>query len=57
MTIDAALFMAASWALVLGLTFWSFWRILRARKHFDPDGIGPAVPPEPAASRRSAPER
>ena len=47
MTTGAILFMAASWAFVLGLTFWSFARILRHQKHFDPDGIGPGSPPEP----------
>ncbi|HEV2148419.1 MAG TPA: hypothetical protein VGR37_13535 [Longimicrobiaceae bacterium] len=55
MTAGAVVFMAASWAFVLGLTFWSFAKILRARKHFDPDGIGPAVPPEPAQTERAAP--
>lgn len=53
MTADAVLFMTASWIFVLGLTFWSFWRILRVRKPLDPDGIGPAVPQ--AAPRRVTP--
>lgn len=48
MTTGALLFMAASWIFVLGLTIWSFAKILRTQKHFDPDGIGPASPPEPA---------
>ncbi len=48
MKFEAILFMAASWTFVLGLTFWAFARILRKQKHFDPDGIGPASPPEPA---------
>ena len=48
MTTGAMIFMAASWAFVLGLTFWSFGRILRHQQHFDPDGIGPAKPAEPA---------
>jgi hypothetical protein len=47
MTAGALIFMLASWAFVLGLTFWSFARILRSQKHFDPDGIGPGGPPEP----------
>ncbi len=27
----AIVFMAASWSLVLGLTSWSYWRLLRGR--------------------------
>jgi hypothetical protein len=48
MSSGALVFMLVSWTFVLGLTFWSFGRIMRSEKHFDPDGIGPAVPPEPA---------
>lgn len=29
MTTGAFLFMAVSWAFVLGLMAWSFWRVLR----------------------------
>lgn len=29
MTFGAIVFMALSWAFVLGLTGWSFWRLLR----------------------------
>ncbi len=47
MSPGALLFMLLSWSFVLGLTGWAFGRILRHRKHFDPDGIGPASPPEP----------
>lgn len=47
MTPAAILFMAASWTFVLGLTTWAFARLLRDKKHFDPDGIGPASPPVP----------
>ena len=41
------IFMALSWTFVLGLMFWSWRRLLSAqgKKHFDPDGIGPKVPP------------
>lgn len=46
MTTGAMIFMAGSWAFVLGLTFWSFYRLLTHKQHQDPDGIGPAVPPE-----------
>lgn len=45
MTVGAMVFMALSWTFVLGLVIWSFGRILRNPRHFDPDGIGPAVPP------------
>ena len=47
MTTGAILFMLLSWTFVLGLTLWAFGKILRHQKHFDPDGIGPASPPEP----------
>ena len=47
MTTGALLFMLTAWAAVLGLMIWSFYRILRTQDHFDPDGIGPASPPEP----------
>jgi hypothetical protein len=45
MTTGALLFMVCSWAFVLGLTGWSFYRVLNAQAHFDPDGIGPESPP------------
>lgn len=47
MTLGAILFMALSWTFVLGLTAWSFGKILRHPRHFDPDGIGPEIPPVP----------
>jgi hypothetical protein len=48
------IFMAVSWAFVLGLTGWSFYRLMtdQGKKHFDPDGIGPAVPPVPGAAEK-----
>ena len=52
MTPGAIMFMVGSWAFVLGLTFWSFARLMSGKKHFDPDGIGPAVPPEPPLTTR-----
>ena len=52
MTNGAVIFMVASWAFVLGLTTWSFGRILTNTKHHDPDGLGPASPLEPGASER-----
>ena len=35
MTIGAMVFMALSWACVLGLTTWAFWRILGQTRHAD----------------------
>ena len=46
MSTGAIVFLVISWSLVLGLMLWSFTVILRHRKHLDPDGIGPAAPPE-----------
>jgi hypothetical protein len=41
MTTGAALFWLGSWAFVLGLTFWSFAKILRAqaRRSATPDTV------------------
>jgi hypothetical protein len=47
MSTGAIIFMAGSWIFVLGLTFWSFARLMSDKKHHDPDGIGPASPPVP----------
>lgn len=55
MSTGALIFMLMSWTFVLGLTFWSFWRILRSQDHFDPDGIGPASPPVPGAAEGKVP--
>ena len=55
MTTGAVIFWMLSWALVLGLTGWAFARILRGRRHFDPDGIGPAAPPEPGRAEPDLP--
>ena len=46
MTGAAIAFMALSWGFSLGLLVWSYAKILRNRRHHDPDGIGPAQPPE-----------
>jgi hypothetical protein len=54
MSTGAMIFMLLSWAFVLGLVTWSFRRILSHPKHFDPDGIGPAAPPEPGLHDRSS---
>ena len=45
-------FMLVSMASVSALTFWCFWRILRGREHFDPDGTGPAHTPVQGEVRR-----
>ncbi len=41
------IFLLISWTFVIGLTTWAFWRLLsdQGKKHFDPDGVGPASPP------------
>lgn len=57
MSTGAIVFMALSWAFVLGLTSWAYWRILTNRKHFDTDGIGPAQPPVAGKYDRTAGER
>jgi hypothetical protein len=41
------LFMLASMGAVTALMVWSFSRILSGKKHFDPDGTGPAHSPVP----------
>jgi hypothetical protein len=43
----ALAFMLVAMGIVLLLTGWCYWRILRTRTHFDPDGTGPAQPPVP----------
>jgi hypothetical protein len=55
MSTGALLFMLASWAFVLGLTGWAFARLLRGKRHFDPDGIGPSGPPEPGRHAHDLP--
>jgi hypothetical protein len=40
-------FMLISMGAVTLLTAWCFTRVMRTRRHFDPDGTGPAVPPVP----------
>jgi hypothetical protein len=41
----ALAFMLLSMGAVTALTAWCFYRVLRTRRHFDPDGTGPASPP------------
>jgi hypothetical protein len=57
MSTGALIFMLLSWAFVLGLMSWSFGKILRTQKHFDPDGIGPGSPPVPPAAPPPPPPR
>jgi hypothetical protein len=38
-------FMLVSMTAVTSLTTYCFSRILRGKRHFDPDGTGPAHPP------------
>lgn len=45
MTVGSILFWLLSWASVLGLTGFCFYRILTLRRHHDPDGTGPGKPP------------
>ncbi|CAN5747243.1 hypothetical protein BH23GEM6_BH23GEM6_12570 [soil metagenome] len=41
----AWVFMLGSMGAVTTLAVWCFTRVLTTRKHFDPDGTGPARPP------------
>jgi hypothetical protein len=41
----ALAFMVLSMGAVTALTVWCFYRVLTTRRHFDPDGTGPAWPP------------
>ncbi len=51
MSTGAILFMAGSWAFVLGLMTWSFSRLLSGKK-IDPDGVGPALPEPPPTTKQ-----
>lgn len=46
------IFMLLSMGSVTLLTIWTFARIIGGKKHFDPDGVGPARPPEPGKADR-----
>lgn len=52
MSTGSLIFMALSWAGVIGLVTWSYSLILKGKRHFDPDGLGPAVPAEPGRAER-----
>lgn len=45
-------FMLLSMGAVTLLAAWCFTRILRGKRHFDPDGTGPDVPPVPGRADR-----
>lgn len=47
------IFMLTSMGAVSALTAWCYWRILGAKKHFDPDGTGPAHAPVKGKVERS----
>ena len=53
MSTGAIIFMTLSWAFVLGLMAWAFYRLLNLKEHHDPDGIGPESPPRPAAKGKA----
>jgi hypothetical protein len=58
MTTTAIIFMAVIWTALFSLITWAYSRILRGRRHFDPDGIGPASPPVPGmAEKEQRPRR
>jgi hypothetical protein len=46
------LFMLTSMGAVTLLTAWCFLRVLTTRRHFDPDGTGPELPPAPGQVER-----
>lgn len=47
MTPSAWTFLALAWLAVLVLNLFAFRRILRTKRHFDPDGLGPEHTPVP----------
>jgi hypothetical protein len=51
----ALTFMVISMGAVTLLTAWCFFRILGGRRHFDPDGTGPAHAPVPGELDRKGP--
>ncbi len=58
MTTAAIIFMVVIWTALLSLITWAYAKILRGRRHFDPDGIGPAAPPVPGmAAEEQRPRR
>lgn len=45
LTAGTVAFMLVSMGAVTALTVWCFSRILKGKRHFDPDGTGPAHSP------------
>lgn len=54
LTAGTLVFMLASMGAVTALMAWCFARILKGKRHFDPDGTGPEHSPVPGSvqSRR-----
>jgi hypothetical protein len=51
----ALVFMLLSMGAVTALTAWCYWRIMTTRRHFDPDGLGPAHSPVPGEVEKGRP--
>lgn len=49
LTAGTVAFMLVSMGAVTALTLWCFSRILKGKRHFDPDGTGPAHSPVPGS--------
>ena len=54
LTAGTLAFMLLAMTAVTSLTVWCFMRIMRGRRHFDPDGTGPAEPPVRGKLEREA---
>ncbi|HEY8470747.1 MAG TPA: hypothetical protein VIL18_13935 [Longimicrobiales bacterium] len=52
LTAGALVFMLGAMGAVTALTGWCFARILKGRRHFDPDGTGPAHSPVQGTAER-----
>ena len=48
----ATIFMLLSMGAVTTLAGWCFYRVLTGKRHFDPDGTGPAHSPVPGEAER-----
>ena len=48
----ATIFMLLSMGAVTSLAAWCFYRVLTDKRHFDPDGTGPAHSPVPGDAER-----
>ncbi|HEX7090357.1 MAG TPA: hypothetical protein VF192_09475 [Longimicrobiales bacterium] len=52
LTAGALVFMLGAMGAVTALAGWCFARILKGRRHFDPDGTGPAHSPVRGTAER-----